>query len=1134
MRINIRPVFLGLLGVATALSFGAYAQGDLDDLLNNLESDKGTAAAKPAAQESKATAEKKEAAKEEAKEEVAEAEEAPAEEAAKEEKKEEVAEAEEVPAEEEAKEEKKEEVAEAEEAPVEEAKEEKKEEAKEEVAEAEEAPAEEEAKEEKKEEIAEAEEAPAEEEAQEEAEEEKQEEVAEDKKSGDAAAEKAAEATMADVKAEIEKSQAAAASAAAKDAAADDDELVSELMANEELRRAALDAQAQRELEEARRAMEGRDWDVAYVQYTLAEKHLNDRPGSVDLKKECATGRAEARFQSAKQALLQGDRVKAKKLADDARNLRHPRAGALLIALERDDAENLEKDLADVSHARNDEDYKTDRDMLRKRLRSAAQYLSIAKLDKALEECELVIRYDPYNKEALALRKRIERRREIILDKEREATRRGMIADVGAAWRPVYAVNAAELKGADAVTAKTPLDQDPVRSQEQAIEKRMQEMILPSISFKPPATLGDAVDYFRDASRDYDKPEIPIDQRGFNFVLNPGTQLFAKAGEAAAEDDNSFAAGAGDDAAGGEQQSPLPLIPPMSAANVSLWNALKLVCDVTGFKFKVQGPVVMLMPKDMTTDDLVTRSYNVTENFAERMSGAASEVQDLKGGANFNGGKDDEEEADQETSWKNFFRLMGVEWPKNARIVYIKTIGKLRVTNTEDNLSKLEQALSELNVTPVLIEIETRFVEVSQEDLNSLGFEWLLNSDYTLGINDKLGKVLGIKGGNWSEVTTYDNTTMATTTKATGNAGGVLTTVTTEPAGGQTATAWTQTGDGRSVGVNAVDGTAYSTGMRYLSTQGNPISGQGNSTNDKFMKVNAFFGSADLSMILHMLSQRSDTDLLSAPKVVTRTGEEAIIKVVTEYRYPQDYDVTVSSSSSSGNSSSSNSSPSQPLAVVEPQNFETREVGVILQVTPTVSAEGQMINLDLHPQVVSEPEWHNYGMKIPYSANAGGDTSAITGIFTDIAALFTSMNMQMTQALQEMFASQAMDAATTALQNANGSSDMAYYNVPMEQPFFKMRSIETHMSIYNGATVVMGGLITEERKSMEDKIPFLGDIPWIGRFFRSRSEYSNKRNLLIFVTARLVDPRGRQVSMGTGDDISSATDGAPIAPAPEP
>jgi type II secretory pathway component GspD/PulD (secretin) len=104
-----------------------------------------------------------------------------------------------------------------------------------------------------------------------------------------------------------------------------------------------------------------------------------------------------------------------------------------------------------------------------------------------------------------------------------------------------------------------------------------------------------------------------------------------------------------------------------------------------------------------------------------------------------------------------------------------------------------------------------------------------------------------------------------------------------------------------------------------------------------------------------------------------------------------------------------------------------------------------------------------------------------------------------------------------------------YVEVNMPQPFFHSRSIQTSISIYNGATVVMGGLISETRTTVEDKIPLLGDIPLLGRLFQSRMEDSQKRNLLIFVTARLVDPSGRPVKQTQGtlggglpDMISSA------------
>ena len=81
----------------------------------------------------------------------------------------------------------------------------------------------------------------------------------------------------------------------------------------------------------------------------------------------------------------------------------------------------------------------------------------------------------------------------------------------------------------------------------------------------------------------------------------------------------------------------------------------------------------------------------------------------------------------------------------------------------------------------------------------------------------------------------------------------------------------------------------------------------------------------------------------------------------------------------------------------------------------------------------------------------------------------------------------------------------------MEQPFFPVRSLATSVDIYNGSTVVMGGMITEERYSEEDKIPILGDIPILGRLFRYQYDQSEKKNLLIFVSARLVDPAGRKI-----------------------
>ena len=313
-------------------------------------------------------------------------------------------------------------------------------------------------------------------------------------------------------------------------------------------------------------------------------------------------------------------------------------------------------------------------------------------------------------------------------------------------------------------------------------------------------------------------------------------------------------------------------------------------------------------------------------------------------------------------------------------------------------------------------------------------------------------------------------------------------------------------------------------GGRYLSTTGNHISGSGSAYNDQFMRVNAFLGQADLSMILHMLAQRSDTDLLSAPKIVTKSGENAVIKIVTEYIYPQDYDVQLQTSSSSGYSSGSQSAV---LAIVEPQNFTMREVGVILDVTPTYSeANGGTIDLELKPQVVDEPTWKNYGMRIPFSGNANvGDLS-----LGELVPPFGNAEPADT-ALKESIIAQYWNAVAqmySTILGGGNNNNITYYEAPMEQPFFHVRSIDSKVSITPGATVVMGGLITEQRKAMDDKVPFLGDLPFIGRLFRSHAEQTIKRNLLIFVTGRLITPAGRELKLNE----PTTTSGGDVKPAP--
>ena len=74
-----------------------------------------------------------------------------------------------------------------------------------------------------------------------------------------------------------------------------------------------------------------------------------------------------------------------------------------------------------------------------------------------------------------------------------------------------------------------------------------------------------------------------------------------------------------------------------------------------------------------------------------------------------------------------------------------------------------------------------------------------------------------------------------------------------------------------------------------------------------------------------------------------------------------------------------------------------------------------------------------------------------------------------------------------------------------EIPSIDTRELNTTVLVANGDTVVLGGIFQDERKSNENKVPWLGDIPGLGYLFRNRSNATKKRELLIFVTPSIVE-----------------------------
>jgi general secretion pathway protein D len=103
---------------------------------------------------------------------------------------------------------------------------------------------------------------------------------------------------------------------------------------------------------------------------------------------------------------------------------------------------------------------------------------------------------------------------------------------------------------------------------------------------------------------------------------------------------------------------------------------------------------------------------------------------------------------------------------------------------------------------------------------------------------------------------------------------------------------------------------------------------------------------------------------------------------------------------------------------------------------------------------------------------------------------------------------------------------------PVALPRFLVRQVSTSAIVWDGQTVVLGGLLYNDVRRRKDKVPVLGDIPILGRFFRSEGNSTSKKNLVIFVTPTIVDPAGNR--MFTSDNRPFDPSVVPSAPAIRP
>lgn len=675
-------------------------------------------------------------------------------------------------------------------------------------------------------------------------------------------------------------------------------------------------------------------------------------------------------------------------------------------------------------------------DEVRRGLYMAQGNYDLGKFDAAKANYESVLRIDPYNAAARRGMEKIAATKSDYYRAAYDHTRSELLMQVDEAWALSVPADLPNLEiGTDTSNAPT--------NGVAYISEKLRRIIIPSINFEEGTSLEEAVDFLRLRAGELDTLEINPEQKGVNIVIQSprsntvgGGELDVAAGETALLGESDIGA--------------LQLNNALRIRNVPLATALEYICELTNpkLRFKVDDFAVTLVPQTDTGEELFTRTFRVPPDFAANLNANGGEP----------AGEEDPFAAESGTgggllkpraSILELLKQSGIVFPEGSAA----TLGAngLLITNTPSELDKIEQLIAAVSTAPKQVKITTKFVEITQENNDELGFDWIV-TPFGLSANNVFGT--GGTIGNGGTKTGADFVSPVNGTSIPGIPAG-LSEVSNIVTGGL------RSGD-QAVNRNSID-----------SIINNPSrTAQAANVAPGILGVTGLFSDGQVQVIMRGLAQKKGTDLMTAPSITARSGQKATIEVIREFIYPTEYEPP-ELPSSGGGGGTNNTTVIGIATPATPTAFETKNLGVTLEIEPTIGENDFVIDLRFLPEIVEFEGFINYGSPI---------LSPGTDIFGNAVSSVITENR-------------------------------------IEMPVFSKRSVNTSLTIYDGYTVAVGGLMREDVQTVEDKVPILGDIPIIGRLFQSEGENRIKSNLIIFVTAQIIDATGAPLRGDSGGAV---------------
>jgi len=834
---------------------------------------------------------------------------------------------------------------------------------------------------------------------------------------------------------------------------------VAALADREVARRQAKIQTAEEQIAEGKKAMADKDYEAAVPYFKTAVDNLPDAPETHRLRDEALDLFCKSSVELAKQRITEGRYQDSENLCKMVlQDNYNPKYGPALTLMRRlEDPDYFNKTVTPGFVEKVEE--------VKKLMVEAKGYEDTGRFDQAINSYEKVLNLDPYNIAARKGEEDVVKRKNDFSVEDYNHTRAQLLYEVQKNWGlPVRKFNLSD-NGVIQQTHELP-------SGTESITNKLNSIIIPKVEFRD-ATVREAVDYLQQKSVQLDK-DTP--KTGVNIVLNidnsgggGGASAAPAPGGGGNEPlipglDSGTAPAAGAAPAAAPAGNPGDAHITLSLTNVPLKVALDYVAQQANLHTKIEPYAVSIVPITVSVDEMFTKEYKVSPGFlsAAPSGGADSMAAPASGGGGFGSSTastgTDAAGTGQQLSGRKAARDVlessGVTFPPGASANYIPSSSRLVVHNTQSNLDLIDTIIEAMNTEgPKQVEIESKFVEITQNNLKELSFDWILGQFNIPGSSSLFGA-----GGTTGIGSALSASDFALPFATSGSR--AMSEVTSGLRSGNNA-----------ISSNAIDSLLF------------PTTGATDKAPAIF-SIGGIFTDPQFQVAIRALNQAKGVDLLSAPRVTTKSGQRAVIEIIREFRYPTEFTPpqipqNVGGGSSSNTAGSSNSIQIYPITPTTPTSFETRNTGVTLEVEPTVGPDGQTIDLNLVPQVVEFEGFINYGSPINTINPAA---LSITGSLTGQSAQITLTD-----------------------------------NV-INQPIFSTRKVTTSVSIWDGQTVVLGGLMREDVQKVNDKVPGLGDLPLVGRLFRSQVEQHIKRNLVIFVTARLLNPAGEPIQASEEKD----------------